>query len=55
MTSNPVAAGLRQSGNLFAFFIDVVKAVPRRPQRPRQRDAWVRLGRHQSAFCGTTC
>jgi len=42
MTSNPVAAGLRQSGNLFAFFIDVVKAVPRRPFQIREliQQAW---------------
>ena len=42
MTGNPVAAGLRQSGNLFAFFIDVVKAVPRRPFQIRElvQQAW---------------
>ena len=42
MSGNPVAAGLRQSGNLFAFFIDVVKAVPRRPFQVREliQQAW---------------
>jgi len=42
MSGNPVAAGLRQSGNLFAFFIDVVKAVPRRPFQIREliQQAW---------------
>jgi len=42
MTGNPIAAGLRQSGSLFAFFIDVVKAVPRRPFQVREfvQQAW---------------
>jgi phospholipid/cholesterol/gamma-HCH transport system permease protein len=42
VSANPVAAGLRQSGNLFAFFIDVLKAVPRRPLQVREfiQQAW---------------
>jgi phospholipid/cholesterol/gamma-HCH transport system permease protein len=40
--SNPIAAGLRQSGNFFAFCVDVVRAMPRRPFQLREliQQAW---------------
>src|SRR5205814_4976611 len=39
---NPVAAGLQQSGDLFGFCIDVLRAVPRRPFQIREfiQQAW---------------
>ena len=40
--TNPVAAGLRQSGNFFAFCLDVARAAPRRPFQLREfiQQAW---------------
>ncbi|OLB77069.1 MAG: ABC transporter permease [Actinobacteria bacterium 13_2_20CM_2_71_6] len=40
--TNPVAAALRQSGNLFAFCVDVLRSLPRRPFQVREfvQQAW---------------
>jgi phospholipid/cholesterol/gamma-HCH transport system permease protein len=40
--TNPVAAGLRQSGHFFAFCVDVARALPRRPFQLREliQQAW---------------
>src|SRR5882762_3048008 len=40
--NNPLAAGLRRSGDLFGFCIDVLRAVPRRPFQVREfiQQAW---------------
>jgi len=40
--TNPVATGLRQSGDLFAFCVDVARAVFRRPFQTREliQQAW---------------
>src|SRR5882762_1060274 len=40
--NNPLAAGLRRSGDLFGFCIDVLRAVPRRPFQLREliQQAW---------------
>jgi phospholipid/cholesterol/gamma-HCH transport system permease protein len=42
MSGNPVAAGLRRSGDLFGFCLDVLRAVPRRPFQVREfiQQAW---------------
>jgi phospholipid/cholesterol/gamma-HCH transport system permease protein len=39
---NPVAAGLTRSGDLFAFCVDVLRALPRRPFQVREfiQQAW---------------
>ena len=40
--TNPVAAGLRRSGDLFGFCVDVLRAAPRRPFQVREfiQQAW---------------
>src|SRR5256886_15649076 len=40
--TNPVAAALRRSGDLFGFCVDVLRAVPRRPFQVREfvQQAW---------------
>ena len=40
--TNPVAAALRSSGDLFGFCVDVLRAVPRRPFQVREfvQQAW---------------
>src|SRR5207302_8077604 len=40
--TNPVAAALRRSGDLFGFCVEVLRAVPRRPFQVREfvQQAW---------------
>ena len=40
--ANPVEGALRQTGSLFALFLDVLRALPRRPFQTREfiQQAW---------------